>query len=318
MPTLDEHLKETIDLVHSLFLERGDSEPEDSAKYYVNYILLGCGSTFKSLHKKIKKPYNLEGLQGRRDMENGREKLIENGMLAKILFHHETNMEDREEARIFRNEQYLPVNPRLVYDDISQRPGSQYKLLDSDHELLEQLTDIWKKNFNGHGFLIESGILTVYCTVPWLLFSFLNYLLIWKKEEKTLRIMTSSTKWCRPPFFSLVVSALERGLQLRVLLGSPRGSEELEHLNQMGQVKIRSVSKEDVITNRLTCAGHEYVVDMHKVLGTKGPHSYYVATVYLGMTNIAEQFKNSFEVRWGNALDGNTDFAPNSDTLTKT
>ncbi|MGD2247570.1 MAG: hypothetical protein PVF58_04130 [Candidatus Methanofastidiosia archaeon] len=301
MPTLDEHLKETIDLFHSLFLKRGNPEPENSAKYYVTYLLLGCGSTFTSLHNEIRRTYNLEGLQGRRDLENGREKLVEDGMLAKILFHHETDMEKRKEVKIFKNEQFLPANPMLVYEDISQRSQSQYKLLDNDYELLEQLNDIWKKNFNDHGFLIEKGILTVYCTVPWLLFNFLKYHSIRKKEEKILRIMTSNTKWYRTPFFSLLHSELQKGVQLKALLGSPMETKELKQLNQMNQVKIRSLSKEEVVTNELICAGHEYVVDMHKILGTKRTHSHYVATIYLGKNNIVEQFIASFETRWRNA-----------------
>jgi hypothetical protein len=302
MPNLDEYLKETIDLCHSLFLDRGNSKPEDSAKYYVIYAFLGYGSTFTALHDKLKEIFNYKGLKGRRDLENGRRNLIESGMLAKILFHHKTKMSKKKEAKIFRGEQYLPANPQLVYDDLSQSHGGKYELLEGYYPLLEELCASWKRNFRGHGFLIEKGILSVYCTAPWLLFSLLNYLLIKKKKKEALCIVTSSTHWCSPPLFSPLVSVLEGGLELKVLLDTTRGTKELDQLKQMEQVEVRNLSKEEVTTNRLTFAGTEYVVDMHKVLGTGGEYSNYIATIYLNMKDIAKQFRDSFEARWKSAI----------------
>lgn len=301
MPTLDSHLIDTIHLCHSLFLDRGNSEPEDSAKYYVIYISHGCGTTFTHLHNTLKKTFNLRGLKGRRDLESGREKLIEEGMLARILFHHKTNMGKKKEAKIFKGEQYLPVNPRLIYDDISQNHGDQYKILDSYYELLDQLCKTWKGNFRGHGFFIEKGILSVHCTTPWLLFSLLNYFSIWKEKEKTLYIMTSETNWCRPPLFSPLVSTLKKGMRLNVLLDTRMGTEELEKLRQQEQVEVRHLPSEEVITNRLTFAGTEYIVDMHKILGTERKYSHFVTTIYLGMEDIAEEFRKSFKARWERA-----------------
>ncbi len=296
MSDLDIHAKETIDLVHSLFLKRENSEPEDSAKYYVIYTFFGCGSSFTSLHKEIKKTFNLKGLHGRRDLENGRKSLIEEGILARILFHHKTDMGEKKEAKIFQGEQYLPVNPLLVYNDISQRLDNKYGVFDSDRILLEQLHECWERNFMEHGFLINEGIMSVFCTAPWLLFSLLNYLSIGK--EKTLYIVTSSTNWCKPPLFLPLKSKLESGLNLKVLLDTSRKTKELEELEQMKGVKIRNLHEGEAITNRLTFAGNKYVVDMHKVLGTEGKYSNYVATIYLNMSNIAEQFRKSFEARW--------------------
>ena len=298
MSNLDMHLKETIDLGHSFFLAKGNSKPEDSAKYYVIYTTLGCGSTFTALHDKLKETFNLKGQQGRRDMESGREKLIEEGMLAKILFHHRTHIGKMKRAEIFKGEQYLPVNPKLIYEDISQSRGGQYELLDGYYELLDQLYEIWRNNFKEHGFLIEKGILSVHCTTPWLLFALLNYFSIWKEKERILYIMTSRTNWCIPPLFSPLKSALERGLKLKILLDTTRETEVLEKLRRMEQVEVRHLSIEEVLTNRLTFAGDEYVVDMHKVLGTEGKYSSYVATIYLKMREIAGQFKKSFEFRW--------------------
>ena len=301
MSTVNSHLNETINLVHSLFLDRKISEPEDLAKYYAIYTSLGCGSTFTALHDTLKETFNLKGLKGRRDLENGRERLIEEGMLAKILFHHKTNMGKKKEAKIFKGEQYLPVNPKLIYDDNVQSHGDQYELLDSYYELLEKLCKTWKGNFRGHGFLIERGILSVHCTRPWLLFSLLNYFSIWKEKEKTLYIMTSSTKWCLPPLFSPLVSTLKKGMKLNVLLDTKTATEEFEELRQMEQVEVKHLSRDEVFTNRLTFAGTEYVVDMHKIFGREQKYSNYVATIYLGMENIAREFRESFKARWERA-----------------
>lgn len=294
MSNSDIHWKETIDLIHSLFLERKNFAPRDSAKYYVIYSIAGCGSTFTSIHKNLKKIFNLKGEQGRRDLENGRENLIKEGMMAKISSHHRSNMGKKKEAKTFKGEQYLPVNPRLIYEEVIQDPRSSYKLLDGYHGLLEKLFKNWERNFRQHGFLIEKGILSVYCTAPWLIFSLLNYLSIWKEEEKTLSIMTYSTNWCRPP----LISALERGLKLKILLDTSNRTKELGHLEKMEQVEIKHLSKENVTTNRLTFAGSKYVVDMHKILGTEEKYSNYVATIYLNMEDIAGQFQESFQSHW--------------------
>ncbi|MBU7011361.1 MAG: hypothetical protein HXS46_11790 [Theionarchaea archaeon] len=301
MSNSDVHLKETIDLVHTLFLERWNSAPRDSAKYYVIYSILGCGSTFTSIHKELKRIFRLKGQQGRRDLENGRESLIEEGIMAKISSRHETNMEKNEEARTFKGEQYLPINPRLIYEDITQSQRSSYKLSDLYYELLEKLFKKWERNFREHGLLIEKGILSVSCASPWLLFSLLNYLQIWKREERILHVVNYSTNWFRPPLFSLLVSALEKGLKLKVLLDVSIRTKELDLLKGMKGVEIRNLPKEEIITNRLILAGHKYVMDMHKILGTKGKYSKYVTTIYLNMEDIAEQFEASFDVRWKNA-----------------
>lgn len=301
MHTVNSHLNETINLVHSLFLDRGILEPEDLAKYYAIYTLRGCGSTFTALHNTLKETFNLKGLRGRRDLENGRERLIEEGILAKILFHHKTNMGKKKEAEIFKGEQYLPVNPKLIYDDIFQSRGGQYELLASYYELLEKLCRTWKGNFRGHGLLIEKGILSVYCTTPWLLFSLLNFFSTWKEEEKFLYIMKFGTNWCHPPLFSPLVSALKRGLKLRALVDTSVRTDELKLLEQMEQVEVRHLSRGEMLTNWLALAGHEYVADVHKILGGEGMHSSYVATIYLNMGDIAEQFRISFEALWEHA-----------------
>jgi hypothetical protein len=301
MSNPDIPVKETIDMVHSLFLERSNSRPIDSAKYFVIYTLLGFGCTFTGILNEQKEVFRLKGFQGRRKMESGRESLVKDGMLANILYNHRINFEDEEEARIFQGEQYLPVNPKLIYKDVSQRHGGQYELLGDYYGLLEHLYEYWKWNFREHGFLIKEGILTIYCTVPWLLFSLWNYLSIWEGKEETLYIVTPNASWSLPPLFPSFVSSLEKGLKLKVLLDVSRKTDELMQLKQKGQVEIRNLPKGYIITNRLAFVGHTYVVDMHKISGMAAEYSPYIATIYINMRDIAEQFKASFEERWQNA-----------------
>ena len=301
-------LLRTIDLFRTLFFKRGNPDPINSARYYVIYTISGCGSTFTSVLRNVQKIQALKGFRGRRKVERGRELLVKDGMIAKILFHHKTNptkenklTKESEIDRIFQGEQYLPVNPILIYEDLSQRPETNIPLHSYEGSLLLQLGENWKENFREHGFLIEKGILTVYCTAPWLLFSLLNYLPIRKKSERTLYIMTSSTKWCSPLFLFHVVPLLDEDLEMKVLLDMSKKTDELERLRKTEQVEIRHLPWEEVITNRLTLAGTQYVVDMHKILGTEDNYSNYIATIYLDMKDIAEQFKASFETRWEHA-----------------
>ncbi len=302
MPMIDgTQLLRTIDFVRNLFLKRHNLDPTTSAQYYVVYTISGCGSTFTSLLRDVQQILDYTGYRGRRELERGRELLLKDGMIAKILFHYKTNSNKEKKNRIFRGEQYLPVNPVLIYDDLSQRPDTSFLPTDLETQLLQKLGEYWKENFKEHGFLIEKGILTVYCAAPWLLFSLLNFLSIWKKEQKTLYILTSGTKWCRPPLFYPLTSALEEGLEMRVLLDTSKKTKELEQLKKMRQVEVRHLRGEEAITNRLTFAGSQYIVDMHKILGTEDKNSNYIATIYLSMEHIAKQFDESFENRWKNA-----------------
>lgn len=292
------HLLRLVNLMEVMFVSRGNIEPENSAKYYVIYTLLGYGSTFTSLHGMLKDTIPFEGYGGRRVLERGRESLIEDGMLSKVLLHHETNVEGRKPEIIFKGEQYLPTNPKLLHEEVSQRSEVKDELTPSEKDWLDELYVKWKGNFKKHGFLIDTGTLSVYCSAPWLQFALMNYLSSWKKEEKTLYIITSSTSWCRPPLFSALSAAVERGLELRVLLGTSKKTEELKKLESMENVEIRKISKEAVVTDRLTFAGSNYVSNMHKILGYGGKYSRYVATLYLNQKDIAEEFKTSFEGRW--------------------
>jgi hypothetical protein len=295
------NLKETIDLVYTLFKERGNNEPGNAARYYGIYSYLGCGSSFKSLLDEIQKMEGSKKQKGRRSLESGRKNLIEDGMMAKILFCHKNSFNNRESAKIFQGEQFLPANPRLICDDVLQCFLKDFDLSPEKKKLLDKLSKQWERNFLEHGFLIERGIMSVYCTTPWLLFSLLNYLSIWKEKERTLCIMTSSTNWCHPPLFLPLMSTLEKGLRLNVLLDTSRKTEELKQMKGLKQVEIRHLPKEEVITSRRTFAGTEYVVDMHKVLGKKKRHSKYIATIYLRMESEARKFRQNFDSRWNRA-----------------
>ena len=302
MSKLDKtQLLETIQVVHKLFLNRDSSSPRESACYYAAYTASGCGSKFKSLLCDVQDVLSLKDFKGRRELERGREMLIKDGMMAKIFSHHEINSKKGKNSKFFHSEQYLPVNPILIYNEINQRSESGFRVPTHEEKILHRLNEYWKENFKKHGFLIEEGILTVYCTAPWLIFSLMNYLSIWKKEEKPLYIMTYSTNWCQPPFFYTIDSTVREGLEMKVLLDTSRKTKELEQLNQMEKIEVRHLPKEEVITKRLTFAGNEYVVDMHKILGTKERYSPYTATIYLHMRDIAEQFRISFEARWERA-----------------
>lgn len=295
------HLLRLNNLMEIMFVYRKNTQPENSAKYYVIYTLFGFGSTFTSLHGKLKDMIHLEGHEGRRLLKNGRDSLIEDGMLAEILFYHKDDRGKTEEGRVSKGENYLPINPVLIHNEVTQRSEGQYELSPGEHNLLEELYDKWESNFKEHGFLFDTGILSVYCSAPWLQFALMNYLSSWKKEEKTLYIITSSTSWCRPPLFSSLSAAVERGLELRVLLGTSKKTEELKNLKSMENVNIRKISKEAVVTDRLTFAGSNYVSNMHKILGYGGKYSRYVATLYLNQRDIAKEFKTSFEGRWERA-----------------
>jgi hypothetical protein len=294
-------LKETIDLMDTFFSERRNSEPRSAAKYYVVYTCLGCGTSFRLLLDEIQKIRGFEKQKGRRSLEKGRKNLIEDGMMAKILFCHKNSYNDKKSSELFQGEQYLPINPNLVCSDVLQGFLKDFDLSPTRRKLLDDLSRQWQENFLEHGFLIKKGIISVYCTTPWLLFSLLNYLSIWKEREKTLCIMTSSTNWCRPPLFSPLTSTLKKGLRLNVLLDTSRETEGLKQMKEMRQVEIRHLPKEEVITSRLTFAGTEYVVDMHKVLGKEKGHSKYIATIYLHMKREASQFRQNFDSRWNRA-----------------
>ena len=86
-----------------------------------------------------------------------------------------------------------------------------------------------------------------------------------------------------------------------LLEGVSKKTEELGKLESMENVEIRKISKEAVVTDRLTFAGSNYVSNMHKILGYGGKYSRYVATLYLNQRDIAKEFKTSFEGRWERA-----------------
>src|SRR5512136_3458328 len=119
--------------------------PREAATYYA-ILIMDCPKEFSEFLKIAEEFANIT----RRPLETGRASLLRHGLVAKVLFSNESD-ED------FGRESYLPVHPRVVWEDVKN--DLKQVIADDTFKVIENRIQEYSKyyvsNFEKYGIKLK-------------------------------------------------------------------------------------------------------------------------------------------------------------------
>jgi hypothetical protein len=260
--------------------------PLEAATYYVVYTSTFPDiRTFEGLHREARTL--VEGIKPGA-LRRGRDELVQQGFMARVLFSHE--------AEEFGQEAYIPANPKLVWEAGEERLRGVLAsdMFDTMRRAAEGLSKEYDDNFGEYGLSIEEGKITVYYSGVWVTFILLN---LCRKSPRQVSITVRGSKSFIAPSLDYFRKCLDTGSKIRILLdhkGDPEALKELteEHPSDV-EVSLASLGP----THRTTLVDDVFALDSIRIVTPQLSAPAYIGTAYLERADI-ERLARYYEAKW--------------------
>ncbi len=263
--------------------------PREAAAYYT-ILIVDCPKEFSDYLKIAEELTNIT----RRPLETGRNSLLRYGLIAEVLF---TANADED----FGRESYLPVNPRVIWEDIKENlkgvvAPDTYTAMQNR---LTEYTSSYSEHFKTYGIKIKrEGNVTLRYSGKWILYNILNNCL---DKKNTLRMQIGGERFFEEPFVRYFKKFLELNSKVELLIDTEANIDIAKSLKQAygDSLDIRYFSENTSGTMRNYVFGKELAVNGIKILSESDPKEpIYVGTAYVNLEDI-EVLNAKFENLWG-------------------
>jgi hypothetical protein len=269
--------------------------PREAAVYYV-ILIIDCPKEFSDFLKTAEELANLT----RRPLETGRGSLFKSGLIAKVLFSHDSK-ED------FGRESYLPVHPRAVWESIKDelKRYVQEDTFNSINHRIKEYSDCYTSNFKKYGIKLKrTGNVTLQYSGNWILYTLLNNCL---EKENHLKIQVGGEHLFKEPNINYFKKFIELSTKVQLILNANVNIETVKDLKKLYEEKldIRYFSEDVSGTLRNYVFGKELAVNGIKILleeNTSEPS--YIGTAYVNLEDI-ELLDEKFNSIWNLAKELN-------------
>jgi hypothetical protein len=263
--------------------------PREAATYYT-ILIIDCPKEFSDYLKIAEELTNIT----RRPLETGRNSLLRYGLIAEVLF---TANADED----FGRESYLPVNPRVVWEDIKENLKGVVAsdTFTSMQGRLNEYASAYNEHFKTYGIKIKrEGNVTLRYSGKWILFNILNNCL---EKKNTLRMQIGGERFFEEPFVKYFKKFLELNSKVELLIDTEANLDIAKALKKAygESLDIRYFSENTSGTMRNYVFGKELAVNGIKILSESDPKEpIYVGTAYVNLNDI-EILNAKFENLWG-------------------
>ncbi len=272
----------------------------EAAIYYITYVLSRPMALTK-LGEEVRE--SVDKIMSNKRLENGREALIKEGLLAEVLSAYEGEKE-------FGGEAFLPADPEVLWEE---KRGEMERKLDlervrSVEKGIQQLVEGYRHNFGKYGVVLEGGKLSLLYSATWIVGLLLQ--LSRRNTEDTLLWLSSGYRSFEEPLLSLHKRILEKGMKLKLMLATKKNIERMKELKRRygDQIDIRILPPgEAYATARRAICGNELALDARKILPPSSPEPSYVGTIYLEKESI-DILRKSFQQDWYYSAKGIEEF----------
>jgi hypothetical protein len=272
----------------------------EAAIYYITYVL-SRPMALTRLGEEVRE--SVDKIVSNKRLENGREALIREGLLAQVLSAYEGEKE-------FGGEAFLPADPEVLWEE---KKGEMERKLDlervkSMERGILQLSEGYRNNFGKYGVVLAGGKLSVLYSATWIVGLLLE--LSKRNTEDTLLWLSSGYRSFDEPLLSLHRKILERGMKLKLMLATKKNIERMKELKRRygAQIDIRILPPgEAYATARRAICGNELALDARKILPPSSPEPSYIGTIYLEKESI-EILRRSFQQDWYYSAKGIEEF----------
>ncbi len=263
--------------------------PREAATYYT-ILIIDCPKEFSDYLKIAEELTNIT----RRPLETGRSSLMRYGLIAEVLF---TANADED----FGRESYLPVNPRVIWEDIKENlkgvvAPDTYSSMQSR---LNEYSAAYSEHFKTYGIKIKrEGNVTLRYSGKWILYNILNNCM---DKKNTLRMQIGGERFFEEPFVRYFKMFLDLNSKVELLIDTEANIDVAKALKKAygDNLDIRYFSEDTSGTMRNYVFGKELAVNGIKILSESDPKEpIYVGTAYVNLEDI-EVLNTKFENLWG-------------------
>jgi hypothetical protein len=263
--------------------------PREAATYYT-ILIIDCPKEFSDYLKIAEELTNIT----RRPLETGRNSLLRYGLIAEVLF---TANADED----FGRESYLPVNPRVIWEDIKENLKGVVAAdtFTAMQGRLNEYASAYSEHFKTYGIKIKrEGNVTLRYSGKWILYNILNNCL---DKKNTLRMQIGGERFFEEPFVKYFKKFLELNSKVELLIDTEANLDIAKALKKAygESLDIRYFSENTSGTMRNYVFGKELAVNGIKILSESDPKEpIYVGTAYVNLDDI-EVLSAKFENLWG-------------------
>ena len=261
--------------------------PREAAVYYAILIVDAAKEFSEFLHIAE----DLANLT-RRPLETGRNCLLKNGIIAKVLFSNDTRDN-------FGRESYLPVHPTALWEFI-KKDLQQYVAPETYHSIenhLRTYTDFYQDNFDKYGVkLRRAGNVTLEYYSKWILY---NALYNSMEKGNHVKLQISGDRFFKEPFVDYFRKFLELDTKLQVIIDAQIDSGILKQFkdNFPEKLEVRYFPEGASGTLRNYVYGKEFAVNGIKILQEQNSEPAYIGTAYVDLEDI-KVFNSKFDSLW--------------------
>ncbi len=263
--------------------------PREAATYYA-ILIVDCPKEFSEFLRVAEDLANIT----RRPLETGRASLLRYGLIAEVLF---TGKSEED----FGRESYLPVHPKVVWEDIKDDLKSVIAedTFNSIRQRLEDYNKHYDENFSTYGIKIKrSGNVTLRYSGKWVLYNILHNSL---EKGNHLRMQVGGERLFDDPFINYLKKFLELDTKVELIVDSKSKLDIAKDLKKIygDKLDIRFFSENTAGTMRNYVFGKELAINGIKILPESSSEPSYIGTAYVNPDDIKvldEKFKNMWEL----------------------
>ncbi len=263
--------------------------PREAAIYYIT-LVMDCPKEFSDFLKVAEDLANIT----RRPLETGRNSLLKNGLVAKVLFSHEAD-ED------FGRESYLPVHPKAIWERIKDDlkkiiAEDSYKAI--EHHL-QEYSECYNTNFSKYGIKLKrNGNVTLQYSGKWILYNLLNSCL---DKSNNLKMQVGGERFFQEPFIQYFKKFLDLDTKVQIIVDTKINIDVAKALKKTygDKLEIRCFSEDVSGTMRNFVFGKEIAVNGIKILPDANDEPSYIGTAYVDVNDIEvldEKFKSLWDL----------------------
>ncbi len=261
--------------------------PREAAVYYTT-LVVDCPKEFSEFLKIAEEMANIT----RRPLETGRNCLLRNGLIAKVLFSNETDQD-------FGRESYLPAHPRAVWEVIKNdlKRVVAEETFRAIENRLRNYGDFYNHNFEKYGVKLKrSGNVTLQYSGKWILYNALHNLL---EKNEGLKLQVGGERFFDDPFIKYFKMFLDLDTKIQLIVDEKVDGDVIKQLNDAygDRLEIRFFSEDVSGTLRNYVYGKEIAINGIKILPETHDEPSYIGTAYVNLSDI-EVLDDKFESMW--------------------
>jgi phosphoribosyl-ATP pyrophosphohydrolase len=230
-------------------------------------------------------------------LKKGRDDLLSNGLLARVLFPNNAGEE------LEQNEQ-IPVHPKILFEEHEEYLRELYEPDDFSirKKQVEHFYGVYADNYGKYGLKLDKGRITLHCSRKWIVSYIASIIAGREVKVDALSMMLSGLGVLEEPYRDYYEERIKSGTKIRMIFG---GEEEIEEIEEAKE--LRNEYEEDIeirYTPSISRTCKSFIIDDtlamdgKKLLARDEEEPLYIGIMYLQEEECIKNLRRDFEAKW--------------------